>query len=162
MGSRGQLKYTDWNETKYFPEGEQPEGWIATITIPRKERSKIPPLTSIRGIKKTQSIRGIKKSTLPKPEPEVKIKTTSWFNNHDKVRLEIFDWMRKCWDLSGIDLVVFSLIYNELEISTRELNDILGIDTAKSIANLKEATLIERVSGKELNTVWSITEIAEV
>ena len=70
--------------------------------------------------------------------------------------------MRHCWDLSGIDLVVFSLIYNELEISTREINDILGMDTMKSIWHLKDQALIKRIYGSGQDAVWSITEGAEV
>ena len=70
--------------------------------------------------------------------------------------------MRHCWDLSGIDLVVFSLIYNELEISTREINDILGMDTMKSIWHLKDQALIKRIYGSGQDAIWSITEGAEV
>ena len=146
MAGRGQALYTNWKQSMYFPMGEQPEGWIAYKSIPKKERINVPKVTRLSKIKKELK--------------EVE-KPTSWLRR-DRVKLEIHDWMRNCWNLSGIDLVVFSLIYNELEITTNELNEILGIDTLESINNLKGAALIEKVSGKNLDTVWSITETAEV
>lgn len=81
--------------------------------------------------------------------------------------------MRNLWNLTGIDLFVFSLIYNELELSDRELSDLVGENVDLSLAKLKEEGLIEWVrcdepenhsfeKGETHKMIWRCTETALV
>ena len=44
-----------------------------------------------------------------------------------KSRLDIMDWMIDCYNLSGLELFVYAVIYNEVEISIRKVAEIINM-----------------------------------
>ena len=44
-----------------------------------------------------------------------------------KSRLDIMDWMLDCYNLSGLELFVYAVIYNEVEISIRKVAEIINM-----------------------------------
>lgn len=63
-----------------------------------------------------------------------------------KRRIEIYDWMTAAYELSGLKLIVYALIYGEVEITAQEIADILNIDYSEALSiatQLKWDGLIE-------------------
>ena len=44
-----------------------------------------------------------------------------------KSRLDIMDWMIDCYNLSGLELFVYAVIYNEVEISIHKVAEIINM-----------------------------------
>ena len=42
-------------------------------------------------------------------------------------RLDIMDWMIDCYNLSGLELLVYAVIYNEVEISIHKVAEIINM-----------------------------------
>ena len=53
------------------------------------------------------------------------------------IRIEILDWMTQVYDLSGLNLIVYALIYSECELTTKKIAQLLNVDseTIKTICN---------------------------
>ena len=72
-------------------------------------------------------------------------------------KLEIEDWMSACYSLSGIQLIVYALIYSETELSINKVAKLLNLplEEAQTIVNglTNEGYLIRNfvpVGAKEL------------
>lgn len=63
----------------------------------------------------------------------------------NSIKIEILPWMSFVYDLKGLDLIVYALIYSETELSINKLGEILRIprdEIWKSITKLRNEKLI--------------------
>ena len=60
-------------------------------------------------------------------------------------RIEVHDWMSEVYDLSGLKLIVYALIYSECELTTKKIAQMLNMDVEdirKVCVYLRESGLI--------------------
>ena len=63
--------------------------------------------------------------------------------------------MSEAYDLSGIELFVYSLIYNELEMTPYEIEILIGESPVPYLYSLQEKGLIESKFGRgDYNHLW--------
>ena len=71
--------------------------------------------------------------------------------DRNRIRLDIFPWMAGAYDMSGLKLIVYALVYAELELTCLEIEEILNC-THKEIAPLLNELVDEGLLEKRLAT----------